>query len=57
MVVSKQGIESADAPYFVDLVNEQLAEQFQDHDFQASGSKIYTTIDPALQKASEQAAV
>jgi penicillin-binding protein 1B len=50
MIVAKQGIESADAPYFVDLVNEQLAEQFQDHDFQASGSKIYTTIDVDLQR-------
>lgn len=50
MVVAKQGIESADAPYFVDLVNEQLADQFQDHDFQASGSKIYTTIDIDLQR-------
>ena len=29
--------ESADAPYFVDLVNEQLADEFQDHDFQAVG--------------------
>ena len=50
MVVAKQGIESADAPYFVDLVNEQLAQEFQDHDFQASGSKIYTTIDLDLQR-------
>jgi penicillin-binding protein 1B len=50
MVVAKQGIESADAPYFVDIANEQLADQFQDHDFQASGSKIYTTIDLDLQR-------
>jgi penicillin-binding protein 1B len=50
MVIAKQGIESADAPYFVDLVNEQLADQFQDRDFQASGSKIYTTLDLDLQR-------
>jgi penicillin-binding protein 1B len=50
VVVAKQGIESADAPYFVDLVNEQLAQEFQDQDFQASGSKIYTTIDLDLQR-------
>jgi penicillin-binding protein 1B len=55
VVVAKQGIESADAPYFVDLVNEQLAEQFQDHDFQASGSKIYTTIDLDLQRDAAEA--
>ncbi|MGI9071057.1 MAG: transglycosylase domain-containing protein [Bryobacteraceae bacterium] len=56
MAVAKQGIESADAPYFVDLVNEQLAEQFQDQDFQASGSKIYTTIDLDLQRDAATAA-
>ncbi len=50
VVVAKQGIESADAPYFVDLVNVQLADQFQDRDFQASGSKIYTTLDLDLQR-------
>ncbi|MBV9302102.1 MAG: PBP1A family penicillin-binding protein [Acidobacteriaceae bacterium] len=50
MVIAKQGIESADAPYFVDLVNERLSEHFQDRDFQASGSKIYTTLDLDLQR-------
>jgi penicillin-binding protein 1B len=50
MVTSQQGVESADAPYFLDMVNEQLADQFQDHDFQESGSNIYTTLDPDLQR-------
>jgi penicillin-binding protein 1B len=49
MSVTKQGIESTDAPYFVDHVNEQLADQFSDHDFQESGSRIYTTVDLDLQ--------
>ncbi len=55
MVVAKQGIESADAPYFVDLVNEKLADQFQDRDFQESGSKIYTTLDLDLQRDAAEA--
>lgn len=55
MVVAKQGVESADAPYFVDLVNGELTDQFQDHDFQDSGSKIYTTLDPDLQRDAAQA--
>lgn len=50
VVVARQGIESADAPYFVDLVNEKLTDDFQDRDFQDSGSKIYTTLDPDLQR-------
>lgn len=58
MVVGKQGIESADAPYFVDLVNEQLSDDFHDRDFQDSGSKIYTTLDPELQRdAAESVAI
>jgi penicillin-binding protein 1B len=50
MVIAKQGVESADAPYFVDLVNDRLEEDFQDRDFQDSGSKIFTTLDPDLQR-------
>jgi penicillin-binding protein 1B len=50
MVIARQGIESADAPYFVDLVNERLADDFHDRDFQDTGSKIYTTLDPDLQR-------
>jgi penicillin-binding protein 1B len=50
VVVAKQGIESADAPYFVDLVNERLADKLEDKDFQESQSRIYTTLDPDLQR-------
>ncbi len=53
---SRQGIESADAPYFVDLVNERLASDFGDHDFQDSGSRIYTTLDSELQRDAAEAA-
>jgi penicillin-binding protein 1B len=58
MVTARQGIESADAPYFVDLVNERLAEDFHDRDFQETGSRIYTTLDPDLQRdAAESIAI
>ncbi len=55
LAIARQGIESADAPYFVDLVNDRLAEEFQDRDFQDSGSKIYTTIDLDLQRDATEA--
>ncbi len=55
VIVARQGIESADAPYFVDLVNERLATEFQDRDFQESGSRIYTTLDPDLQRDAAEA--
>ncbi len=55
MVTARQGIESADAPYFVDLVNEQLTDQFSDRDLQDTGYKVYTTIDMELQHDAAEA--
>ncbi len=55
MIISKQGTDSADAPYFLDLVNERLSDNFHDRDFQDSGSKIYTTLDPQLQRDATEA--
>ncbi len=55
LVTTRQGIESADAPYFVDLVNERLTNDFQDHDFQESGSRIYSTLDMDLQRDAAEA--
>ena len=49
LVISKTGSESTDAPYFVDLVNEWLQDQFADHDFQTNSYRVYTTLDMNLQ--------
>lgn len=55
LTVLKGGGESSDAPYFVDLVNDELQERFQDHDFQGSSYRIYTTLDLNLQRAAAEA--
>ncbi len=55
MVIARQGGESADAPYFVDLVNDRLADKFDEEDFQQSGAKIYTTLDTELQRDATEA--
>lgn len=44
------GVESSDAPYFVDLVNDHLQDQFQNIDFQSSSYRVYTTLDMKLQR-------
>jgi len=49
------GLESTDAPYFVDLVNDELSRTFQDRDFQASSYRVYTTLDINLQRAAAEA--
>ena len=48
-------LESAEAPYFVDLVNDELAKTFQDRDFQTSSYRVYTTLDMNLQRAAGEA--
>ena len=47
--------ESSDAPYFVDLLNEDLDKRFPGYDFQAHADKIYTTLDLNLQRAANDA--
>src|SRR5208337_3978590 len=48
-------MESTEAPYFVDLVNEELQSEFGDYDFQASTYRVYTTVDLNLQRAASDA--
>ena len=53
--IAKGGAESADAPYFVDLVNNQLQDDFQNRDFQRSSYRLYTTLDMDLQRDAAEA--
>ena len=48
-------VEASDAPYFVDLVREQLISKFNEHELNEQSYRIYTTLDPDLQKAAAQA--
>ena len=49
------GVESSDAPYFVDLVYDDLQENFSDIDFQTNSYRIYTTLDMKLQRDAVEA--
>ena len=48
-------VEASDAPYFVDLVKDQLSNQFSETDLNQQALRIYTTIDPDLQRAASEA--
>ena len=48
------GMESTEAPYFVDLVNDELQSDFGDYDFQTSTYRVYTTLDLNLQRAAAE---
>ena len=47
-------VEASDAPYFVDMVRDSLITKFSEHDLNDQSYRIYTTLDPELQKAAAQ---
>ncbi len=53
--VTSNNTESSDAPYFVDLLNDQLQNDFQDYDFQSQSYRLYTSLDLQLQRAANDA--
>ena len=48
-------VEASDAPYFVDMVRDSLISKFNEHDLNDQSYRVYTTIDPDLQRAAAQA--
>jgi penicillin-binding protein 1B len=47
--------ESSDAPYFVDMLNDDLEKRFPGYDFHARSDRIYTSLDLDLQRAANEA--
>ena len=48
-------IDAGEAPYFVDLVRDRLVQRMGDTDFNHSGLRIYTSLDPDLQRVASDA--
>jgi len=48
-------VDAGEAPYFVDLVREQLASRLGTDDYNTEGLRIYTSLDPDLQRAASAA--
>jgi penicillin-binding protein 1B len=49
------GVSSSSSPYFVDMVKDHLLEKFSESDLANQSYRIYTTLDPNLQRAATQA--
>ena len=49
------GVDASEAPYFVDLVRDQLVQKLGDRDFNREGLHIYTSLDPELQRVATDA--
>jgi penicillin-binding protein 1B len=54
--VVNQNVEGLEAPYFVDMVRDQLLTQFSDRDLNSQSYRIYTTLNLDLQKAASEGA-
>ncbi len=50
-----RNVESTQAPYFVDMVRDQLLSHFTEHDLLSQSYRIYTTLDPDVQAAASAA--
>jgi penicillin-binding protein 1B len=48
-------IDAREAPYFVDLVHEQILQRIGDSDTAHSSLRVYTSLDPDLQRAASEA--
>ncbi|WP_187148950.1 transglycosylase domain-containing protein [Candidatus Korobacter versatilis] len=48
-------VEASDAPYFVDMVKDFLGSKYGETDINENQYRIYTSIDPELQKAAAEA--
>lgn len=48
-------VDASEAPYFVDLVRDQLVQKLGDRDFNREGLRIYTSLDPDLQRVATEA--
>jgi penicillin-binding protein 1B len=55
LLLERPSIDTTDAPYFVDLVGQQLSERYAARDLTTQNLSIYTTLDLHLQGLAQQA--
>ena len=47
-------VEASDAPYFIDMVRDSLVNRFNERELNDQSYRIYTSLDPDLQRAAAQ---
>ena len=53
--LAPSSVDASEAPYFVDLVRDQLTQRLGETDFNREGLRIYTSLDPDLQRVATEA--
>lgn len=54
--LAQRNAEASQAPYFVDMVRDQLSDHFTDRELLSQSYRIYTTLDLDLQRAASEGA-
>ena len=49
--IVRTSISGGDAPYFVDMVKDHLLDKYSENELLSENFRVYTTLDPALQRA------
>ena len=53
--IVRTSISGGDAPYFVDMVKDHLLDKYSENELLSENFRVYTTLDPALQRAAAAA--
>jgi penicillin-binding protein 1B len=53
--IVRTSVSGGDAPYFVDMVKDHLLDQYSENELLSENFRVYTTLDPALQRAAAAA--
>jgi penicillin-binding protein 1B len=53
--IVKASVSGSEAPYFVDMVKDHLLDKYTENDLLSENFRVYTTLDPALQRAAASA--
>jgi penicillin-binding protein 1B len=53
--IVKASVSGSEAPYFVDMVKDHLLDKYPENELLSENFRVYTTLDPALQRAAASA--
>ncbi len=53
--IVRTSVAGSEAPYFVDMVKDHLLDKYSENELTSENFRVYTTLDPALQRAAASA--
>jgi penicillin-binding protein 1B len=53
--IVRSAVSGSEAPYFVDMVKDHLLDKYSENELLSENFRVYTTLDPALQRAAAAA--